>query len=68
MQYKSSSLLLTLAATPSDHHSLVTEQEHLKKRCIIWRERWAFAKMSPLSIEMLAIKEKIHLKRTIVLE
>jgi hypothetical protein len=35
---------------------------------LIWRERWAFAKMSPLSIEMLAIKEKIHLKRTIVLE
>jgi hypothetical protein len=26
------------------------------------------AKMSPLSIEMLAIKEKIHLKRTIDLE
>jgi hypothetical protein len=29
---------------------------------------WALAKMTSLSIEMLAIKEKIHLKRTIVLE
>jgi hypothetical protein len=31
MQYKCSSLLLTLAVTLSDHHSLVTEQEHLLK-------------------------------------